>query len=250
MEKTLTPPEDAEVKAEKEPATSKKDYDDYIIYAVLIFTVIVVSFAGYSVFKLYFPSAMQAISAAPTGMAVASTMPLTGFDKQLAREMMDKNNDGKCDSCGMPVEMCIDSGQMQCNMDSKSTIGILGSQHIHADFKVYTNGKPVDFSDKTHMAQAQAGKSVSSFIHVDSGAPAPEKTGDVLHMHATGVPLWIFFKSIGVELPTGAKAYANGAVIGDWQNYVFTDMDKILVTDGAGDLNGQMNSVTGFAARH
>ncbi|MBI2672889.1 hypothetical protein HYX19_01390, partial [Candidatus Woesearchaeota archaeon] len=70
-----------------------------------------------------------------------SRMTLTGFDKQLAIEFMDKNHDGKCDACGMPVEICMDSGQMQCNMDSRSTIGILDSAHIHADWKIYINGQ-------------------------------------------------------------------------------------------------------------
>lgn len=175
---------------------------------------------------------------------------LTEFDKELAKKFMDKNNDGKCDSCGMPVEMCIDSGQMQCDMDSKSTIGVLGTQHIHADFKVYFNGKQLDFSDKDHMSRIVKGLQVSSFIHVDSGAPATEKTGDVLHMHATGVPLWIFFDSIELKLPDNMKMYVNEKEISDYRNYVFNDLDKILITDGAGDLEGQLNSITDFAKVH
>src|SRR3989338_709504 len=46
-----------------------------------------------------------------------SRMTLTSFDKQLAKQLMDTNNDGRCDICGMPVEQCIDSGQLECNMD-------------------------------------------------------------------------------------------------------------------------------------
>ena len=105
-----------------------------------------------------------------------SGMSLTPFDVKLAKEFMDKNNDGKCDSCGMPVDMCISSGQLQCNMDSKSTIGVLESQHIHADWKIYINGKALDLSDKAHMERIKNNQPVSSFIHVDD-APAPEKTG-------------------------------------------------------------------------
>lgn len=113
------------------------------------------------------------------------------FYKELGRKLMDSNNDGRCDSCGMPVEMCLDSGQLECNMDPNAKIGILGSQHIHADWKVYINGNILDFSDKSHMERMGNNQPVSSFIHVDSGTPAPEKTGDVIHMHATGVPLWL-----------------------------------------------------------
>ena len=179
-----------------------------------------------------------------------SRMSLSSFDRETAIKLMDKNGDGKCDACGMPVEMCIDSGQMECNMDSKSTIGVLGSQHIHADWKIYLNGKAVDLSEYSHMERMQKNLPVSSFIHADSGSPSPEKTGDVSHMHATGVPLWIFFKSIGLELPSGVKMYVNGKEIADFQNYVFKDLDKILITDGNGDLTQQLNSITDFAKDH
>ena len=183
-------------------------------------------------------------------MEKQSGMKLSDFDRKLAVEMMDKNNDGKCDSCGMPVEMCIDSGQMECNMASDAKIGVLGSQHIHADWKIYLDGKVMDFYDKDHMARMQKGLSVSSFIHVDSGAPEPEKTGDVLHLHATGVPLRIFFESLGIKLPEDAKVYVNGKEISDWENYVFKDLDKILITDGKGNFNEQLNSITNFAGNH
>lgn len=179
-----------------------------------------------------------------------SRLSFSDFDKKLAIEMMDKNGDGKCDVCGMPVEMCMDSGEIHCSMDPKSTIGKLGSDHIHADWKIYLNGKALDFSDKDHMTRMQKGLSVSSFIHVDSGAPAPEKAGDLLHMHATGIPLWIFFKSLDIELPKNIKLYVNGKEISDYKNYVFKDLDKILLTDGIGNLQEQLNSITNFAGDH
>ncbi len=179
-----------------------------------------------------------------------SRMSLSAFDRELAIQMMDKNNDGKCDACGMPVEMCIDSGQMECNMDSNAKIGVLGSQHIHADWKVYMDGEPLDLFEYSHMGRMQQGLSVSSFIHVDSGSPKPEKTGDVLHMHATGVPLWIFFKSLDMELPENMNAYVNGKEIQDFQNYVFNDLDKILITDGVGNMGEQLDSITSFAGNH
>ncbi len=195
---------------------------------------------------------------------------LSQFDKELAKKFMDKNNDGKCDSCEMDVEMCIDSGQLQCDMNSKSTIGILDSQHIHADFKVYINNKQMDFSDKAHMERMKAGLDVSSFIHVDSGAPAPEKTGDVLHMHATGVPLWIFFESIGMKFNRDCLTLENGEKYcndrnnklkfyisriqnNEYENYVFNDLDKILISYGDENqqqIQEQLGSITDFAKLH
>lgn len=212
-----------------------------IMAAVIIFAVFAL---GYSIKTTFFPGDVDQPLQPKSG-----GMKLTNFDKELAKQFMDKNNDGKCDSCGMPVEMCIDSGQMQCDMDSKSTMGVLGSQHIHADFKVYINEKALDFLEYGHMGRMQRGLSVSSFMHVDSGAPEPEKTGDILHMHATGVPLWIFLKSIDLELPD-VKFYVNGKEIQDYKNYVFNDLDKILITDGKGDLQKQLDSITDFARIH
>ncbi len=178
-------------------------------------------------------------------------MSLTPYDKELAKKMMDKNNDGKCDACGMPVEMCIDTGMMQCSgMDPEATIGILQSQHVHADWKVYINGKALGFEGKDHMSRMKANLPISSFIHVDAGAPAPENTGDILHMHATGVPLWIFFESISLKLPNGIKVYVNGKEISDYKDYVFNDLDKILITDGNGGLKEQLDSITSFAEKH
>ncbi len=183
-------------------------------------------------------------------MQKLSTMSMTAYDKELAIKFMDKDNDGKCDVCGMDVEICMDSGQLQCSMDSESIIGVLGSQHIHTDWKVYINGEVLDFTGKDHMTGIRSGSSVSSFIHVDSGAPAPEKTGDILHMHAKGVPLWIFFDSIKLKLPESAKVYVNGELNSDGLNYVFNDLDKILITDGQGDFDQQLSSMTDFAKIH
>ncbi len=218
------------------------------IYGILIFAIIVLLFTAEAMF---FPSQTNLqTSQATAQMPIVSRMSLTSYDKELAREMMDKDGDGRCDVCGMPVEICMDSGQLQCNMDSESTIGVLGSQHIHADWKVYINGEVIDFTGKDHATGMKSGSSVSSFIHVDSGAPAPEKTGDILHMHATGVPLWIFFESIDLELPSEMKAYVNGKEISDYKNYIFEDSDKILITDGKEDLQNQQDSVTDFAKNH
>jgi len=224
--------------------------------------------------SLFFPLKNNPdITAAATGNKMGqkmSRMSLAPFDVQLAKEFMDKDNDGKCDSCGMDVELCIDSGQLQCNMDSSSIIGVLGSQHIHTDWKIYIDGKLLDLSDKSHMERMQTNQPVSSFMHVDSGAPAPEKTGDVVHMHAEGVPLWIFFESIGMKFDKKCfimddgkgycndnknklKFYVNGKESSEFENYVFKDLDKILISYGnenQEEIISQLDSITDFAKIH
>ena len=237
------------------------------IYGILIFAILVLFFTAKSMFFSK-PETNLQTSQATMQVSTTSRMSLTSYDKELAKEFMDKDNDGKCDVCGMLVEQCIGSGQLQCNMDSKSTIGILGSEHIHADWKVYINGKTLSFEDKDHMGIMRNNLPVSSFIHVDSGAPAPEKTGDILHMHATGVPLWIFFKSVGMDfnkeclsLSDGQKAcnddkntlkfYVNGKPNNELENYVFKDLDKILISYGSEtNLEPQIEAITNFAKNH
>lgn len=199
-----------------------------------------------------------------------SRMSLTSFDKELARQLMDTNNDGRCDACGMPVEQCIGGGQLECSMVPNAKMGILGSQHIHADWKVYFNGKPSAFTDKSHMERMRNNQPVSSFIHVDSGAPAPEKTGDVLHMHATGIPLWVFFNSVGMDFNKDCialenkekfcnegnkklKFFVNGKGNSEFENYVFNDLDKILISYGdesKEEIKNQLSSITDFAKLH
>lgn len=252
------------------PEISPKSSGERVITVFIILTIII------AVGALYY-TARSLLGDSVTSGAVAGgsegdhteSLSLTPFDRALAKQFMDKNNDGKCDSCGMPVEMCIDTGQLQCNMDSQSTIGVLNSQHIHADWKIYVNGNALDLSDKAHMARMQAGLPVSSFIHVDAGAPAPETTGDVLHMHATGIPLLIWFESVGMKFDANClmmesgekycndgantlKFYINGKANEQHEQYVFNDLDKILISYGSRDedIQPQQAAITNFAGVH
>ncbi|MBI1936396.1 hypothetical protein HYS31_08240 [Candidatus Woesearchaeota archaeon] len=248
---------------------AKVDFTNILLVSVLIIAVALLILSIPSAIDLF--NGKNELKQTETHTpAMMSRMSLTNFDKQLARQLMDTNNDGRCDICGMPVEQCIDAGELQCSMGMNSQIGVLGSQHIHADWKIYINGKASDFSDKAHMERMQSNQPVSSFIHVDSGTPAPEKTGDVLHMHATGIPLWIFFKSIGMEFNKDCiilenkkklcnegnkklKFYVNGRPNNEIDNYVFNDLDKILISYGdesEEEIKNQLASVTDFAKIH
>ena len=197
-----------------------------------------------------------------------SSLRMTSFDRALARQLMDKDHDEKCDACGMPVDICIDGGQMECTMVKKDGIGILNSDHLHADWKIYVNNQLLDLSGMAHMDRMAQGKQVSSFMHVDSGAPG-EKTGDVLHMHAKNVPLWLFFESVGMKLTNECitlendehycddgkhrlRMYANGVEQSSLRDYVFHDLDKILITYGDDEnmIPSQLASITNFAKDH
>ena len=240
----------------------------------ILFALIVGGFLinQYYMFRMDNP---PATSTATSLIKPLSKMKLTPFDVALAKERMDKNNDGVCDACGMSVEQCIDSGQIDCNMgDNKDAIGILGSQHIHADWKIYIDGEPFDWTPFADLhAKQMAGDTnitnTSAFVHIHP-AKAPEKGGDVLHMHAKNVPLWLFFKSLGMNLtkdsltiPDGRvlknedgktlKFYLDGKKVDELAGYIFQDLDKLLISFGPEndvELDQQINSVTNFAKDH
>lgn len=273
-------PESSALDPQDIPTSPGRSSGERVITIFIVLTIVVALGALiYTAKSVFFPEDGILSDNTLTGAAVAESGPsrkglsLTGYDRTLAKQFMDKDNDGQCDSCGMPVEMCIDTGQLQCNMDSKSTIGVLDSAHLHADWKIYINGKALDLSSYAHMERMRAGLSVSSFIHVDSGAPAPEKTGDILHLHATGVPLWIWFESVGMKLDkdclvvaggkengekycddgkNSLKFYVNGGKNEQYEQYVFNDLDKILISYGpkSEDIQLQLATITGFAGKH
>ncbi|MBI4017285.1 MAG: hypothetical protein HY363_06355 [Candidatus Aenigmarchaeota archaeon] len=195
-------------------------------------------------------------------------MKFSSYDSKMAHDHMDKDNDGMCDICGMPIDMCMESGMLECNMDPNAKIGLLGSGHTHADWKIYINAKQVDLASFAHGASELG----SSFIHVDAGAPstdpAAEKTGDTLHMHAKGVPLYMFFESVGMKFTNNCltinekehctdtknslKFFVNGKQNNEYGNYVFNDADKILISYGPKneDVSKQLASITNFASMH
>ena len=215
------------------------------------------------------------LSSTATSTMKSSQMKLSPFDVVLAKERMDKNNDGICDTCGMSIQQCIDSGQIDCNMGNNSkAIGVLGSQHIHADWKIYINGRSFDWAPFADLHQRQmAGDTsitnTSAFMHIHP-AKEPEKAGDVLHMHAKNVPLWLFLRSLGMNLTKDSltltdgrvlknengnmlKFYLNGQKVDELDNYVFQDLDKLLISYGPEndpDIEGQLNSITNFAKDH
>ncbi|MBI2664663.1 hypothetical protein HYX10_04985 [Candidatus Woesearchaeota archaeon] len=194
-----------------------------------------------------------------------SSAGFTAFDVELAKKLMDKDSDGKCDSCGMDLEFCIQSGQLQCSMDPKSTIGVLDTtkekHHYHADFKVYISGEEIDFSQQKYFVK-------SRFIHVENDVQGD--SGKVLHMHASGVPLWVFFESVGMKfnescfVTDGREAhcnnngrtlsfYTNGKQNPEYESYVFQDGDRILISYGSEngeEIKKQLSSITDFAKNH
>src|SRR3989338_8894814 len=133
-------------------------------------------------------------------------------------------------------------------------IGALNSAHLHADVKVYIDGKAIDFSQRRYQLQ-------NSFIHFEEGI------GDVVHTHATGLTMGHLFKSLGINFDNNCitvdgqgycndndkklKFYIRGQSNNNFDNYIIKDLDKILISYGNEDeaaIQQQLSSVTNLAA--
>ena len=137
-----------------------------------------------------------------------------------------------------------------------SGIGQLGSQHIHADVKVYINGKAIDFSQRKYQL-------ASSYIHFEDGI------GNVVHVHATGMTLAHLFKSLGMNFNNNCivfegysycnekdktlKFYVNGKLNNEFDSRVIRDLDKYLISYGNendSEIKQQLNSITNLAPKY
>lgn len=233
------------------------------LFAIVIGGFLVNQYLMYRMNVMGSMSANIATTMSQMGKTV-SQMKFSPFDVVLAKERMDKNNDGICDICGMSIQQCIDSGQLDCNMGNNSNaIGVLGTQHIHADFKVYVDGQALNFAKPEYYMK-------SSFIHVDNNPNSKEDSSGVLHMHATKVPLSIFFRSLGMNLTKDSltlvggqvlknengktlKFYLDGKKVDELSEYTFQPLDKLLISYGPENdpnIQKQINSETNFAKDH
>ena len=114
--------------------------------------------------------------------------------------------------------------------------------HIHADLKLFLNGTAHNFSQPQYLDREGA-------VHFHGN------DGDVVHIHARGVMIADVLASVGMELRddaltldrgqdprSGVRAYVNGAQASP--RYQPQDLDRILITDGIGDLGQQLAAVT------
>ena len=256
------------VREEQKEVREKKSRGEKVVN---IFIVLIIGFAIAALFftakNIFFRSEVVGVDS--TEADHFESGDFTAYDLALAKRLMDKNDDGICDVCGMDVNSCIESGQVQCNMgdtNEKFKIGILDKtkqkEHYHADFKLHINGKEINFNHEKYFVK-------SRFMHVENDFKEKESTGKVLHMHSSGVPLWLFFESIGMKFEKDCltldteekycsnnektlKFFVNGVANNEFQDYVFKDDDKILISYGpkGEDVKEQINSITDFAKNH
>lgn len=118
-------------------------------------------------------------------------------------------------------------------------IGKAGSAHAHISMLIFVGGTVVNFCEQRFMLRSQ-------FVHFE------DNNCTVIHKHATGVTLPVFFKTIGVELsetcmklplPDGQhcndsvnhlRVVVNGAEVSipDLSYYELRNNDHVLVNYG------------------
>lgn len=157
-----------------------------------------------------------------------------------------------------------------------SRIGALGSQHIHADFKLYINNQAVNFTQSKY--QLDYGSS-DQYVHMEGG------DGNIIHVHATGIILNDWLNSINIYINSTCLTMDDGTnycnsptthlrmyvghcspigttntTCSSWQqvspvaaDYTIQDLDKILISygsDNPSSISAQQNSVTNEAVLH
>lgn len=112
--------------------------------------------------------------------------------------------------------------------------------HTHADFIVYVNGMPVDFSKAKY--QSDKGSERDEGVHLHDG------NGKVIHIHKEGITLRYFLSTLGMVLTsdcfgldTGERyCTGGGKTLGLFVNgepksisdYQMKDLDRVLLTFG------------------
>ncbi len=133
------------------------------------------------------------------------------------------------------------------------------NQHVHADIQVYVQGQAVNFSESRFQSSSE--RPLTEYIHFHDGR------GNVVHLHASGVPLSYLFGTFGgflnatcIQVAAGGPPYCsdgsaslnffvNGKVATDAGAYVFKDLDELLISYGSSGqaVSSQLASVTSEA---
>lgn len=126
--------------------------------------------------------------------------------------------------------------------------------HIHADFKVIINSESINFSEDQYQSMG--------FDYLHETVHLHDFNGDVIHFHAKGINLSVFFNSLNLSLSDSCflydtisycnnethilNFYINEKKVDSISSYVAEDLDRILIVyDGISvDTDKYLNLVT------
>ncbi len=100
--------------------------------------------------------------------------------------------------------------------------------HAHFDFKLFVDGKQVDLSQDPY--QSVEGHELNEDVHLH------DHDGEVVHLHAHGVTVREFLEALKLLPEAGkqARVFANGKETPAGLAYQPQDLDRVLVSVGAG----------------
>ena len=136
-----------------------------------------------------------------------------------------------------------------CALPGAPSLGKYGSEHSHADFKLYIEGVPYDFSQEKY--QEPSGVEGQETCGDDGKmADLHDGDGDVVHKHATGVTWGYFFSTLNMTLADSCftldngtgycngngkkwEYFVNGDAVSSVKDLEMHDLDQVLITYGA-----------------
>jgi type II secretory pathway pseudopilin PulG len=141
---------------------------------------------------------------------------------------------------------------------SREGVGALNTAHLHVDFLVVMDGERIDFNQPRYMVR-------SPYTHVEGDTVGG--AGDIMHVHAVGVPLSLFFESVNMNFNSECfrlddgrefcnegnnkiQLFVNGQKNTQYGQYVPKDLDKVLIIYGDytdAELEEQIDNVPDFA---
>lgn len=182
--------------------------------------------------------------------------------KYNAAQSSDKNQLPSVNTVNTASLTAIDQSLKAELQQQGKEIPVLGTAHDHADLNVYVNGERLIVGTPTNYMK-------SSFMHLDNSQNQSD-ANSVLHMHAKKVPLWMFFRSLGMNLTKDSltladgrvlknengktlKFYLDGKKVDELGDYSFQPLDKLLISFGPENdpnLSQQIKAMTNFAKDH
>lgn len=146
--------------------------------------------------------------------------------------------------------------------------------HTHADFAIWIHNRKLDFSDPRYMSGTSTDEAThdEEGEHLDPYLHLHDEKGNVIHRHKPGLTIGDFLSSLGITMDLGSgscmritgvdaversycsdpsgsprwRMFVNGTEGAFDPAYVFTDLDRILLSFGADDeeVQSQLKDLT------
>jgi len=128
--------------------------------------------------------------------------------------------------------------------------------HEHVNFALFINGTQFNFNQSKYMTTEEQEVGLRADVHMH------DMNGGVIHLHAPGITLGMFFESLGMSINSSCltldngksycdsgentdtlKLYVNGVQSSAFGSLQLHDLDRILVTFGSDPQQSILNQI-------